>query len=115
MMTRNTERRVELFAPVTDAKIRKKISDALDISLKDNVKAREMYADGQYRRAAAIGAESGADGAGKPLDSQNYFIAEAVKNATEEIEITTVEQKNFVDTIKKIISKIFAKPNKINL
>ena len=50
MMTRNTERRIELFAPVLDAGIRRRVSEMLDVMLADNVKAREMGPDGLYRR-----------------------------------------------------------------
>src|SRR5699024_11476326 len=41
MMTRNTEKRVEVACPVYDPKIRKKLMHDLNIMLADNVKARK--------------------------------------------------------------------------
>ena len=49
MMTRNTDKRVEIAAPVLDPDIKKSIISYLDIMLKDNVKARILYPDGSYR------------------------------------------------------------------
>ncbi|MCL2057509.1 MAG: polyphosphate kinase 1 [Oscillospiraceae bacterium] len=53
MMTRNTERRVELFTPVLDQGARKRVSAMLDVMLADNVKAREMDGDGRYAHVKA--------------------------------------------------------------
>ena len=66
MMTRNTERRIELFTPVLDTKIKRRLSAMLDIMLRDNVKAREMGADGQYSPVSRRNPLSayGIDGAG---------------------------------------------------
>lgn len=49
MMTRNTDKRVEIAAPVEDASIRKQIFAYLDLLLADNVKARVLGPDGVYR------------------------------------------------------------------
>ena len=50
MMTRNTEKRVEVACPIFDPKIRKKLMHDLNIMLADNVKARKMLSDGTYRK-----------------------------------------------------------------
>lgn len=50
MMTRNTEKRVEVACPIFDAAVRKKLLHDLNIMLSDNVKARKMLADGTYRK-----------------------------------------------------------------
>ena len=47
-MTRNTEHRVEVAAPVHDKKIKQEIIDMLEIQLADNTKARNIDADGEY-------------------------------------------------------------------
>ncbi len=72
-MTRNTIRRVEVAAPVTDPHIRERITHIFSIMLKDNVKARVMLPDGTYERKTPDGEP--------PLDSQAYFIEEAYENA----------------------------------
>ena len=50
MMTRNTEKRVEVACPVYDPNIKKRLLRDLKIMLADNVKAREMKSDGTYRK-----------------------------------------------------------------
>jgi polyphosphate kinase len=47
-MTRNTEHRVEIAAPVADADIRQRIRFYLDFCLKDNVKARQLDSTGRW-------------------------------------------------------------------
>lgn len=47
-MTRNTENRVEVAAPVHDAGIKQEIWDMLEMQLADNTKARNIDADGEY-------------------------------------------------------------------
>lgn len=49
-MTRNLTRRIELMCPVRDHKIRKQIVKILELSLKDNVKASFLQANGYYER-----------------------------------------------------------------
>jgi polyphosphate kinase len=49
LMQRNLDRRVETVFPVLDAAIRNHIrEEVLELQLKDNVKARELRADGRY-------------------------------------------------------------------
>jgi polyphosphate kinase len=65
LMERNLDRRVELVFPVIDEDLKNRLEAILDIYLKDNIKARELKADGQYvwvnRRSK------------KPIHSQTYF------------------------------------------
>lgn len=68
-MTRNTLRRVEVASPVYDPDIRARILDMFDTMLRDNVQAREMGADGLYRRLTP--------GENAPLNSQEYFFRQA--------------------------------------
>lgn len=76
LMTRNTERRVEIAIPVYDSAIRKRIENILEISLKDNVKARKLLPDGSY-----LNVEQGAED--EELNSQTYFYDEAYRLAKE--------------------------------
>ena len=74
MMTRNTEKRVEVACPVLDGQIRRQINHDLKIMLSDNVKARIMQKDGTYmKRTGGI----------KAVDSQAAFMEEALKAAEE--------------------------------
>ncbi|WP_242942745.1 polyphosphate kinase 1 [Papillibacter cinnamivorans] len=68
LMTRNTERRVEIACPILDEELKRRILHILDVQLRDTVKGRRMLPDGTYQRIP-----SGEDG---PLDSQEYFMHE---------------------------------------
>jgi polyphosphate kinase len=47
-MQRNLTRRVEVVFPVEDRAVKKKVLQVLDLNLRDNIKARELAADGTY-------------------------------------------------------------------
>ncbi len=52
-MPRNLDRRVEVLAPIQDAKMKRFLRDEyLETYLRDNVKARELRTDGSYHRVA---------------------------------------------------------------
>lgn len=73
-MTRNTERRVEVAAPIKDPKIQQKLLNIFDVMLRDNVKARVQLPDGTYvKKTRGEGEEI--------IDSQIYFYKQAYKNA----------------------------------
>lgn len=50
LMTRNTERRVEVIAPVYDPALRKRLENYLTLQLGDTVKARRLTKNGVYER-----------------------------------------------------------------
>lgn len=75
-MTRNTERRVEVAAPLLDRKIADRAVDIFETMLRDNVKAREQDNEGNYHRITPK--------EGEPrLNSQIYFYEQAYKAAEE--------------------------------
>ena len=78
MMTRNTEKRVEVACPVLDEQIRRQINHDLKVMLSDNVKARVMQKDGTYTKRKLKDESSG-----KMIDSQAVFMEEARKAAEE--------------------------------
>ena len=78
-MSRNTIRRVEVAAPVEDERLKKRIRDMFKICMSDNVKARIMQSDGSY-----VHVQRGENEA--PLNSQEFFYAEAYKRAEEKKE-----------------------------
>lgn len=70
-MTRNTERRVEIACPITEAPVRQKIHKILDACLRDTLKARIMGPDGTYTRRVP-----------EPrFDCQQYLLEEALREA----------------------------------
>ena len=100
MMTRNTERRVELFTPVLDPKNKRRLSDMLDIMLADNVKSREMHPDGRYAQAAhAVGSPA--------ADSQSYFIEEAVKTSARDGNAANGAKRNPFEEALRFIKSLF--------
>ena len=66
LMTRNTDRRVEIATPVLDKSIEERIYRMLTVMLSDNIKARVFLPDGGYKRTEQVG-----DG----IDSQNVFLS----------------------------------------
>lgn len=72
-MTRNTERRVEVAAPILDTSLANRVCDIFSTMLADNVKARELGADGKYTHVPSAGK--------LPLNSQLHFYDEAYKAA----------------------------------
>ena len=72
-MTRNTERRVEVAAPVLDRTLADKVCHIFNICMSDNVKARELKPNGLYERVSAEGSE--------PLNAQAYFYKQAYEQA----------------------------------
>ncbi|MCM1053883.1 MAG: polyphosphate kinase 1 [Bacteroides sp.] len=72
-MTRNTEKRVEVAAPIKNPAIQERLTDIFNTMLRDNVKARVQLPDGTYvRKSLAEGEER--------LDSQLYFYEQAYNN-----------------------------------
>ena len=56
-LTRNTECRVEVGVRVEDPDLIRKLSDFLQLQLRDNVNAREMRADGSYQKVKSAPGE----------------------------------------------------------
>lgn len=92
MMTRNTEKRVEVACPVYDETIRKQLTHMLKIMLADNVKARELKSDGKYYKK-----EKGTS----KVNSQEYFMREAITVRHPEGRT----RESFVDKIRKIFRR----------
>ncbi len=69
MMTRNTEKRVEVACPILDADIKKQVNHYLKVMLSDNIKGRVLKRDGAYCRKELV----------EPyVDSQATFMEEAL-------------------------------------
>jgi polyphosphate kinase len=69
LMPRNLDRRVEVMVPLKDAGLRRRLFEILRLYLADNVKARELRADGSYVRPPVRTGE-------RPLDAQLALMRE---------------------------------------
>ncbi|MBQ9947427.1 MAG: polyphosphate kinase 1, partial [Oscillospiraceae bacterium] len=94
-MTRNTERRVEVAAPILDRELADRVTESFDLMLRDNVKAREQDSDGKYRHVSR--------GDDKPLNSQAYFYEKAYEAAAAPSEnAVTVKPKKMTVKIRRV-------------
>jgi len=74
-MQRNLDRRVEIAWPVEDAKIKSEIiKSLLSVSLKDNVKARELMSDMNYTRINSAGDD-------KKISAQDWLMDYALRSS----------------------------------
>lgn len=86
-MTRNTERRVEVAAPLLDKSIADRAVEIFETMLRDNVKAREQDSDGNYYHVQPK--------EGEPrLNSQIYFYEQAYKAAEQAQHEETEREQN---------------------
>jgi len=67
LMTRNTDKRVEIATPVLDKDVADSIYSMLKIMLKDNVKGRVMLSDATYKKEEIKDGE-------EEINSQEYFL-----------------------------------------
>ncbi len=90
MMTRNTEKRVEVACPIYDKKIKERLLHCLDVMLQDNVKARVMQSDGTYKRKPQ---------GERSINSQEVFMEEALRaNASKKVE----KKLTLMERIKRV-------------
>ena len=71
LMQRNLDRRVEAVVPVSDAKLRQRLQQILDVYLADDVLASELGPDGTWRRIPTV----------RGLNSHNRFKEMALESA----------------------------------
>ena len=76
MMTRNTERRVEIAYPVLDPTCRALVTEYMRLQESDNVKARQLTAEGTWRKIPVKQGDS-------LVNAQDALCARATKNARE--------------------------------
>lgn len=92
MMTRNTENRVEVAAPILQDNIKKKIYKIIDLSLSDNVGARIMGSDGEYHH---IYDQS------ENINSQQALMDLAMSEASERTHVEKRKWQKFTKFINK--------------
>ena len=72
LMTRNTERRVEIACPIDDPAVRARLHDILYAMQHDTVKARVLQPDGTYCKKPAVQ---------DPICAQDLLMQQAIENA----------------------------------
>lgn len=92
MMTRNTEKRVEVACPVYDDRIKAQLTRMLQVMLADNVKARILQSDGNYKKK-----EQG----NTKVCAQEYFMKEAMAVKHPKVE----EKLSFGQKLRKLLFK----------
>lgn len=76
MIPRNLDRRVELFFPIVDKEIKKRVLAILVNYFLDNTQSHELKSDGSW---AAIRAKKNQ----KPISAQNIFLQDAIRYSEE--------------------------------
>lgn len=97
LMTRNTEKRVEIAFPVENKVLKERIMFMLNIMLKDNFKARKINDKGDYEK---IEVEDGV------IDSQKYFMDHDLSTIKEEPPIS----RSVFSKIREYFEGIFSRP-----
>ena len=78
MMTRNTERRVEIAYPVFDPACREIVKHFMELQHADNVKARQLDENGEWQRVPVPEGEA-------PVNSQEVLLSEAYQRARDAV------------------------------
>ena len=90
-LTRNTECRVEVGVRVEDPILIQKLSDILQLQLRDNVNAREMRADGSYQKVKSAPGEELVNG---QMDMYDLLKDDWTRHDTEASKAMTQPQPN---------------------
>ena len=93
MMTRNTEKRVEVACPILDADMKKQINHYLKVMLSDNVKLRVLESEGVYAKR---------EQSDKAINAQEIFMKEVLEA---EGNRKSDENPSFFQRLKKMILK----------
>ena len=88
LMTRNTEKRVEIGFPIEDAKLKKRIIKMVELMLSDNVKAREIDSNGDYNKITYTG---------EPISSQDIFMTNQFYEKVPE-----AKKESFIEKLKNL-------------
>ena len=88
-LTRNTECRVEVGVRVEDPILIQKLSDILQLQLRDNVNAREMRADGSYQKVKSAPGEELVNG---QMDMYDLLKDDWTRHDTEASKVVTQAQ-----------------------
>ena len=94
LMTRNTERRVEIACPIDDPAVRTRLHDILSAMQHDTVKARVLQPDGTYCKKPAVQ---------DPICAQDLLMQQAIENARKQA-AQPAPHPGFLEKIRKWFS-----------
>lgn len=94
LMTRNTERRVEIACPIDDPAVRARLHDILYAMQHDTVKARVLQPDGTYCKKPAVQ---------DPICAQDLLMQQAIENARKQA-AQPAPHPGFLERIRKWFS-----------
>ena len=94
LMTRNTERRVEIACPIDDPAVRTRLHDILYAMQHDTVKARVLQPDGTYCKKPAVQ---------DPICAQDLLMQQAIENACKQA-AQPAPHPGFLEKIRKWFS-----------
>lgn len=94
LMTRNTERRVEIACPIDDPAVRARLHDILYAMQHDTVKARVLQPDGTYCKKPAMQ---------DPICAQDLLMQQAIENARKQA-AQPAPHPGFLEKIRKWFS-----------
>ena len=94
LMTRNTERRVEIACPIDDPAVRARLHDILYAMQHDTVKARVLQPDGTYCKKPDVQA---------PICAQDLLMQQAIENARKQA-AQPAPHPGFLEKIRKWFS-----------
>ena len=94
LMTRNTERRVEIACPIDDPAVRTRLHDILYAMQHDTVKARVLQPDGTYCKKPAVQ---------DPICAQDLLMQQAIENARKQA-AQPAPHPSFLEKLRKWFS-----------
>ena len=96
LMTRNTERRVEIACPIDSPAVRARLHDILFAMQHDTVKARVLQPDGSYQKKPAVP---------EPICAQDLLMQQAVSMAREQAQHASEEERGLLHWLRRLLAK----------
>lgn len=96
LMTRNTERRVEIACPIDSPAVRARLHDILFAMQHDTVKARVLQPDGSYQKKPAVP---------EPICAQDLLMQQAVSMAREQAQHASEEERGLLHWLRRLLVK----------
>lgn len=96
LMTRNTERRVEIACPIDSPAVRARLHDILFAMQHDTVKARVLQPDGIYQKKPSVP---------EPICAQDLLMQQAVSMAREQAQHASEEERGLLHWLRRLLVK----------
>ena len=96
LMTRNTERRVEIACPIDDPAVRARLHDILYAMQHDTVKARVLQPDGTYCKKPAVQ---------DPICAQDLLMQQAIENDRKQASQSAPHAGGLLEKIRRWFAK----------